>query len=481
MAFDIDILIVFADADNIAVSESRVGWASQFKKFLEFMLVKVLGENPKILLKGEYDSMTSPKLDNVGVLIVVLSKNFAQSTACLEHVNAFYNATKSDPDHHRRIFKVFKSPMTSLEQPESLREMLGYEMYQLNSSAGEMQDYADYFNNASESQYWMEMVDLSYDIHDTLRELKNGSDNAVKELFTRKTVYLAETGRDLAVQRSILTRELQRNGYAVLPDKSLPVKFQEIEQTVRSHLNESIMSIHMIGNVYGEIPEGYDRSVVDIQHRLAAEKNQQAKENEELFSRLIWISPNLSHATERQKLFIENVKRDVETQEGAEILQTPLEDFKNIIREELNEAIDRKSRPERRGRSIYLMYESVDQGDVKPYLDIIEKSGFNVLIPAFEGEWLELRQKHIENLLAFDAAIIFKGSSNEQWVRMKALDLLKAPGFGRKKPISAKAIIASSSSTQHREVYKNQNLRIIEADPHYSLESLKSFLQELNA
>jgi hypothetical protein len=480
MAFDIDILIVFADADNTAVGEGKIGWASQFKKFLEFMLVKVLGENPKILLKGEYDSMTSPKLDNVGVLIVVMSKNFAQSTSCLEHVNAFYDATKADPHCEKRIFKIFKSSMTSLEQPERLREMQGYEMYQLNSKAGEMQDYSDYFSNTSESQYWMEMVDLSYDIHDTLKELKNGPDSAVKELFIRKTVYLAETGRDLAVQRSILSRELQRNGYAVLPDKSLPVNYRKLEQTVRHHLSECIMSIHMIGSAYGEIPEGHDRSVVDIQHRLSAEKSQHANENEESFSRLIWISPNLSQASERQKIFIENIRRDVEGQEGAEILQTPLEDFKNIIREELNEAIDRKNRPERRGRSIYLMYESVDHGDVKPYIDVIEKSGFNVLIPSFEGEWLELRQKHIENLLAFDAAIIFKGSSNEQWVRMKALDLLKAPGFGRKKSIAAKAIIASSDQSLHHDVYKNQNLRIIEADPHYSLDSLKSFLQELN-
>jgi hypothetical protein len=388
---------------------------------------------------------------------------------------------QSDPHYQKRIFKVFKAPMTSQEQPEKLREMLGYEMYQLNAPSGELQEYSDYFNNTSESQYWMEIVDLSYDVHDRLTEIKNGPQKTVLELFTRRAVYLAETGRDLTVQRSILTRELQRNGYTVLPDKSLPGKIPELENVIRNNLNQCVMSIHLIGGAYGEIPEGSDRSIVDIQHRLAGEKSSHARENKEFFSRLIWISPSLSHANERQKIFIESVKRDVETLEGAEILQTPLEDFKNIIREELVEVTDRKNRAEPAGRSIYLLYEKGDHDDVKPYIEAIEKSGFHVLIPSFEGEWLELRQKHIENLLAFDAAIIYKGKSNDQWVRMKALDLLKAPGFGRKKPITAKGIIASAGTVAHRDAYKNQNLRVIESDPQYSLDSLQSFLQDLNA
>lgn len=50
-------------------------------------------------------------------------------------------------------------------------------------------------------------------------------------------------------------------------------------------------------------------------------------------------------------------------------------------------------------------------------------------MPDFEGELLSVRQKHIDNLRNFDAAIIYRGKVNEQWVRMKILDLLKAPGI----------------------------------------------------
>ena len=74
---------------------------------------------------------------------------------------------------------------------------------------------------------------------------------------------------------------------------------------------------------------------------------------------------------DRQKSFIEALKRDSEAQEGTEILQTPLEDFKNIMREELVEAHDRKGGNEVRGKTIYLLHDRVDQNEVKPYLDMM--------------------------------------------------------------------------------------------------------------
>ena len=114
--------------------------------------------------------------------------------------------------------------------------------------------------------------------------------------------------------------------------------------------------------------------------------------------------------------------------------------------------------------------------EVEPIKDELTKSGFNVLTPAFEGELLEVRKKHIDNLRSFDGAIVYKGKVNDQWVRMKLLDLLKAPGFGRNKPIIGKALMG----TGNVDTYKNQNLTVISSDSTKSMENLKSFLQEFN-
>ena len=58
MAFDIDVLITFAEKDNETAQKSEQGWVSQFKKFLELMLVQVLGSNHKIVLKSEFGQMS---------------------------------------------------------------------------------------------------------------------------------------------------------------------------------------------------------------------------------------------------------------------------------------------------------------------------------------------------------------------------------------------------------------------------------------
>jgi hypothetical protein len=478
MNFEIDVLVIFSEKDN-ETAQGQNGWVTQFRKFLDLMLTQVLGSKPNILLKSEYDSMASPNLDNAATLVAVLSPDFIQSGQCLDNLEAFYQAAEASGKNRNRVFKVFKDPLSVQEQPPRLRDLIGYEMYQIDTETGEVREYENYFSSEAERQYWMKMVDLAYDIYDTLIQLKGDpSKSEVKNLFKRKIIYLAETGHDLSVQRNIIKRELQRHGYVVTPNQTLPGNVHDFEKIVRRDLEEANLSIHLIGSAYGEIPDGADRSIVDLQNRFGAEKSQRTgKEN---FTRLIWISPILANASERQRSFIENLKRDTEAQEGAEILQTPLEDFKNIVREELLETPEKKSLDETGGKSVYLVHDRIDHAEVKPIIEAIEKNGYKVLMPQFEGELLNIRQKHIDNLRNFDSAIIFKGKVNDQWVRMKVLDLLKAPGFGRNKPIKGKAVFAAPGASLNLDSFNNQNLRIVQVDLRDSDQSIKSLLEEFN-
>jgi len=476
MTFDIDVLITFSDKDNESTKKVEGGWAANFKRFLELMLYQVLGEKPKVVLKSEFDSITASSLDSVAVMVPILSKDFITSGQCLDTVEAFIQKV-GDFTTPSRIFKVLKSPLSFQEQPSHLRDLMSYEMYQLDIESGQMKEYSDFFSPEAEKQYWMIMVDLAYDIHEALLFLKDGSAKAeVKSLLKRKTIYLAETSHDLSIQRNIIKRELQRYGYIVLPKHTLPQSANAVQAVVAKDLEDCSYSIHLIGNSYGEIPEGGENSVVDMQNELAAKESAAKRGRKEDFTRLIWISANMRNLSDRQKSFIETLKRDTEAQEGTEILQTPLEDFKNIMREELVEAHDRKGGSGVGGKTIYLLHDRVDQNEVKPYLEMIQKSGFEVIQPAFTGELLDVRRHHINNLRNLDGAIIFKGKVNDQWVQMKVLDLLKAPGFGRNKPIRAKALMSSDSNVLNN--YKDQNLTLISAKGNDSMETLKTFLAE---
>ena len=478
MNYEIDVLIIFSDKDNEEIN-GNAGWVTQFRKFLELMLTQVLGHKPTILMKSEFDSLTSPNLDNAAALVCVLSPDFARSGRCLDNLETFYQKAERSGQNRNRVFKVFKNPLAVQDQPPRLRELIGYEMYQLDTETGEVREYDNYFSSEAEKQYWMNLVDLAYDVYETLIQLKGtGSRAEVKNIFKRKIIYLAETGHDLSVQRNIIKRELQRHGYIVLPNQTLPGNHIEFDKLVRRDIEEANLSIHLIGSAYGEIPDGTDRSIVDLQNQIAAEKSKRVEKS--AFTRLIWISPKLTNASERQKAFIDNLKRDVESQEGSEVLQTPLEDFKNIIREELMETPEKKQLDQSEGNSIYLIHDRIDVDSVRPLIAELENKGYRVLTPQFEGDLMNVRQHHIDNLRNFDTAIIYKGHVNDQWVRMKVLDLLKAPGFGRNKPIKGKAVLAATDKKVNLDAFKAQNIRLVQTDTAQAMNAMRSLLEEFN-
>src|SRR5687767_6226956 len=127
MNFEIDVLITFADKDNQSTSKVEGGWVNNFKRFLDLMLYQVLGERQKVVLKSEFDTVTAASLDNVGVLVPILSHDFITSGQCLDTLEAFFKKV-GDGSTPNRVFKALKAPLTLQEQPNRLRDLIGYEM-----------------------------------------------------------------------------------------------------------------------------------------------------------------------------------------------------------------------------------------------------------------------------------------------------------------------------------------------------------------
>ena len=474
MAFEIDVLIIFSDQDN-----QPNGWVESFRKYFSTVLAYLSSDRLNVVLKSEFDSVTSPSLNNAGVLVSILSAEFSKSAQCNAHLQKFDLATRDTAALVTRMFKVYKSPVNIREQPAELRDLFGYDMFNLDLDAGETKAFTNYFSEEAERQYWMEMVDLCYDIHNTLQFLKQGKSlKDVRNLFGNKPVYLAQTGYDLTVQRNIIHRELQRLGYTVLPRRSLPGELRDFERVVKEDLAQSGVSIHLIGADTGQIPNGTDKSAQELQNLLAKERGSLAKDNNEEFPRFIWITSQLGQASERQKKFIEGLRRDVETSEGAEIIQSQLEDFKAIIREELFDTFDKHSHDDIDGDAVYVLYDKVDSDLVAPLLEMISSAGLKVLQPDFDRDLLSLRQQHIDNLRKFDVAIVFQGTMDDQWVRMKVLDVLKAPGFGRKKPVRAKAVVCSEETLPGGGRFGDERLTLISGRP-LSPQAISTFLNQL--
>src|SRR5260370_34902423 len=63
--------------------------------------------------------------------------------------------------------------------------------------------------------------------------------------------------------------------------------------------------------------------------------------------------------------------------------------------------------------------------------------GFEVAIPAFEGDATAVREAHQQLMTNADAVIIFYGAGDEAWKRTIDNELKKMPGYRSEKPLLA--------------------------------------------
>ncbi len=454
MNFPFDIYISYSVNDN-KHAEQRLGWVSNFQRFLETLLLQILGEKPVFLNYASQEKPAKSELAKVGIFISIVSPEYVKSESSIEEIDDFFNIANKEGNlfvnGRERVFKVVKFPVPIAEQPSKISNLLEYELYQTDIQTGESNEFVDYFNTDAERKYWLKIVDLAYDIAAILKSHRKldiiQTDYSV---YSDKNVYLAETGYDLQLHRDSIKRELTRHGFRVLPDHALPTNLIELELAIKKDIERSRLSIHLLGEGYGEYAPTTDKSILDIQNRLAGEHSLISTSNvNNKFSRLIWISPDAKLESEKQKMFIDNMRRELEANEGAEILQSPIEDFKMVVLEELlNLNLDKlrkqkasNGKIKHNKKNVYLIYDKIDEFEANKIVDFLNYKGYEAILPSFEGQLLELREIHLDNLRLCDAALIYINKVNDLWVQMKFLDLLKAPGLGRTKQELYKAML----------------------------------------
>ena len=492
--FEEDIFISYAHIDNKPLTEGQKGWITSFHQALEIRLTQLLGDEPEFWrdesnLRGndQFANAIVVRLQRIAVLITMLTPRYVNSDWCMKEVKWFCRGAEHtggvvSPRNMSRIFKVMKTPVPLERQPQELQSMLGYEFYQFDSVTGVPREFI--FNSGSnlEINYWNKLNDLAYDIYQLLEELKERSNESnptdVTAAAPGVTVYLAETTLDLNVERDRIRRELQQRGYRVLPDKPLPLNATEFRAAVREDLQRSHLSVHPVGANYGIIPEAADSSVVCLQNELAAERS-----HDPSFTRIIWMPPGLEAREERQRRFIEYLHNDSDAQHGAEILQTTAEELKTTIQDKLDAVMHGPTPgPVSDGpRRVYLICDQQDFDEVAPLSDYLFDQGFEVITPLMEGDEGQLRADHKENLVLCDAILIYYGRGGEPWLRAKMFDLRKLKGYGRRKPLRAKAIYVASPASPSKARFRTHEAVVIRGEEGFRPEPLKPLLAQLEA
>jgi len=192
----------------------------------------------------------------------------------------------------------------------------------------------------------------------------------------------------------------------------------------------------------------------------------------------------LKARSDQQKLYLDKLKDDISSTVGAEIIQTPLEILKTVIHARLqlfdSELRVKKLKETQRSekKSVYLLYDKKDEKDISSMISDISARNIEVILPRFEDKQIEFLNSHRDSLVRSDGVLLF-ANNNLNWVKSKLNDVIKAPGFGKQFPFTAKAIYIKDSSIPNEKIAAFSNLIVLNKDNKDKTTNISPFLDKI--
>jgi hypothetical protein len=496
MNFEKHLFISYAHIDNKSLTPEEQGWITQFHSSLESFLSMRIGGEARIWrankLQGNdvFGDEILDQFPKTALLVSVVSPRYLKSEWCAREVNAFCDSAQQTGgvvvDNKARIFKVIKAPVSSQDSlPSVMKDTLGYEFYKYEEEAPLELDPKE---NAQD--YRRKVNKLAWDIAQLLEKLDAGSDEDNQSFEeqahaeTKPPVYLAECSYDRKQDREILEGELRHHGYKVFPDQQLPREELEYVAAVKSLLERCVLSIHLVGDTYGGVPDGpTQKSVAVLQNELAAERSKACA-----FPRVIWLPEETRSDQAQQQAFIETLHQDAEAQFGADLITGDIEELKTSV----YSALKKLEKPEPQepaeqsaaadsAKLIYLICDEKDRKATIPVRKFCKQQGFEVAIPPFEGDATAVREAHRQLMTNCDAVILYYGAGNEAWKRTLDNELKKMPGYRGGKPLLAShTYLAAPKTADKEDLIDMEEPNLIHGLDDFSETEMAAFVQAVN-
>jgi hypothetical protein len=497
-SFVTHLFISYAHIDNQPLTPGQQGWISRFHGVLENLLSTRLGANAQIWrdekLQGTdvFPEEIVAQFAKTALMISVLTPRYLKSEWCTREVAEFCKSAEQSGglvvDNKSRVVKVLKTPVDAHESlPSVMQDVLGYEFFTYEDDVPMELDpeYGDTFKQA----FYRKVNKLASDLSQLLNKLESysGESGSEEQAPAKAAVYLAECSYDCKDSREILEGDLHRHGYTVLPDRQLPRDEDTYVAAVQSLLEHCVLSIHLVGNTYGGVPDGpSQKSFVVLQNELAIQRCKSGT-----LSRVIWLPEETSSEQAQQQTFIEALHRDASVQLGADLITGGLEELKTSIYATLRKLekpdpgdAAAQASNEEGGKRIYLICTEQDRNDktTQPVRKYLREQGFDVDTPAFDGDATAVREANRQCMSDCDAVILFYGAGDEAWKRTLDSELKKMPGYRDAKHLLASYIYLAGPKTADKEdLIDMEEPNLIDGLDDFSPAAMAEFIQAMNA
>lgn len=462
MSFERQVFISYAHLDNQPLTADQMGWVSLFHSTLQTLLSQRLGAPADIWrddkLRGNdvFSDEILDQLSRTALFVSVLTPRYLKSEWCTREITNFCRRAE---DEHRlvvgnkaRVIKVLKLPVDgSGALPEAVGQLLGYEFYEFDEDRTP-RELDPAYGDQPRQAFLRKANKLAWDLAAQLEQLQqqpaaNDADDAGKP-----AVFLAECSRDRRDARECIEAELTCCGYTVLPDRRLPDDEDEHRAAVAELLERCTLSIHLIGEGYGRVPDGDSaESVVVLQNHLAAERSRQAG-----LRRVIWLPAETSATQPVQQRFIDALQQDAALQLGADLVSGDLETLKAAIHAALKKPEAPPDTPTESAAAgaprIHLLCDARDRKDSVPLIKQLRGLGLDVTLPLFAGDAAEVREANRQRVLDCDALILYYGAGDETWRYHQENELRKLQGLDRQRPLRARFTLLAPPLSDDKEV-----------------------------
>ena len=340
MNFEHNLFISYAHIDDQPLTPGEKGWITRFHATLKAILSMRMGREAKIWrdekLQGNdvFSDEIVARFKQSAVLVSIVTSRYLNSEWCTREAREFCQSAQQTGGlvvgNKSRVFKVIKTPVDTQESlPAPMKDILGYEFFtiedgvplELDPAYG--QEYAQLYNQ--------KVAKLAWEVAQLLKTLEaqgsasDSNGDGEPQAPSKPAVYLAECSYDRKQARELLEGELKRLGYPVLPDKPLPADEAEYVAAVESLLARCALSIHLVGESYGAVPDGPTaKSVGMLQNELAVARCKSGG-----LKRLIWLPQGTRSEQAPQQAFIEALHQDAQAQFGADLITGDIEELKS--------------------------------------------------------------------------------------------------------------------------------------------------------
>lgn len=297
-----DVFISYAHADNEIPLNASIdkGWIG--------LLAANLNTGPNVLKKrifidyqlkpgDEFSDDLISKVTNSKLLVLFLSRNYAESVWCGKELTQFIQAHSNNTDKPVDVFVVELFPYEQLtDLPDNIRNIRKHKIHakfwhqSIDDSTPILAGYPTPNDNNDKVRihYWNSLNALRTAIDERLAKNSKpravnhieaaantiNSDSGDKKTVIPCTILLADVTEDLEPKRDEIKQALQAEKFLVLPNGDyVGLSVEEFDHTYSKDLERSELFVQLLSPTAGRKGKGYSAPFPQLQFQRAHEAN----------------------------------------------------------------------------------------------------------------------------------------------------------------------------------------------------------------